>query len=304
MVRTLHTVCALCALLLAAGPAAAQSRAASLLRPLPPIEAARILNAPGVSPLRFAAPAALAAHQGWLFLADRASARILRYDPAQAALAALAEFSGTAAIVLAAGPDLSLYVADSGRRNVRQYAWDGRLQREFADERLLARPVAVLPGVGGELVVADGLYKHLVHFNAFGRAVRTTSVPGLDSISAAASGPQGAALLDRAAGRIVLLGSDGSMAEVEDSDMLRDPFALAFDRYGRLFVADAFNGSLVMFVRDAPPLVLQAGQLGVIAVSAIAIDRDLLYVADSVGSRIAVFQLAAPAAGAAGGKHD
>jgi hypothetical protein len=110
-------------------------------------------------------------------------------------------------------------------------------------------------------------------------------------------------VLDRAAQQVVILGAQGEVLEVIGENELVQPRALAVDRSGRVFVSDDVDQRIKVF-RGAQLLGTAGGdgngpgRFG--RIEAMAIDGNLLYVADSVNARVQVMLIAPPSMEAPG----
>ena len=249
--------------------------------------------------LTWLSPTAVAARANFVYVADSGRRQIFRYDLAQQKMRPYADFAGGAVTAMALGPDLSLFVADSGARQVLHFSFDGRLLQKFGNDPQLARPVAVLVDeFGGSVWVADSLYSHVVVFNSLGRVLSVLRSSLARNIQAMALGPDGLYLLDRLAGQVVVIGRDGGDRYTLGQGTLRLPGAIAVDRFNRVFVSDDFDNTLKVYERGQ--LVSSVGGSGATLnsfnqIASLWIDQNRLYVVDRLNARIQTFQVASPA---------
>lgn len=255
--------------------------------------------------INFLAPIAVAASGGIVYIADAGRRQIFRYDAAQLALTAFADAGNSGVAGIAAGADLSLFVADADARRVRHFSWDGRALPKLSSDIDLGRPVAVVPDeAGGRVLVADSLYNRVAVFSGLGHLLSVLKPDVTRSIYAMARGPDGMYLVDRIERQVAVLGMDGRDRYAFGADALKMPAAIAVDRFNRVFVADQFDDTLKIFAGGK--LVATAGGSGNAPgsfhrVTSLAIDRDILYAADSGNSRIQMFRILPPKEE---GKHD
>lgn len=298
--------------LLVCAAAAIADSARPLLTPGQPLTGAR-LNASQAgmfgAPARpagyqsFLAPTAVAARNNIVFVVDSGLRQILRYDPTQLAMTRFTDYAGTVSGMVIA-PDMSLYVIDAGSRKVLHFAWDGKLLPAFGHDNAISRPVAIaLDESTGQLFVADSLYNHVVGFNSLGRALTPLKSLETRSIESMARGPDGLYLVDRLSRQVVVMGMDGVDRYTLGGDTLKDPQAIAVDRYNRVFVSDGFDNTIKVYERGE--LAATIGGSGNVPASFnritfLSLDRNLLYVADSLNARIQTFHVAPPAERARG----
>lgn len=252
----------------------------------------------GAAYLSFLSPTMVAARNNLVYIVDAGHRQIFRYDAAQMAMSRFADYAAVAVAGIVPAPDMSLYVVDTGARQVLHFSHDGRPLRSFGSEQALARPVAVvLDEPTGQLLVADSLYNHVVVFNSLGRALGTLKSDESRSIEAMARGPDGLYLVDRLSRQIVVMGMDGLDRYAFGAGSLKDPQAIAVDRYNRVFVSDGFDNTLKVFQRGQ--LVATVGGAGASPVrfnriTCLWLDHTTLYVADSLHNRIQTFHVAPP----------
>jgi hypothetical protein len=241
-------------------------------------------------------PAALAARANILYLADSGRRFIYRYDVGPRRLTALIPYAPGGAANIALAPDFSLYVAEPGGA-LLQYSIDGRLLRRFGQGlRELGHPVAiVVDEAGARLAVADSLYRHVVVFSNLGQVLSVYQPDEAQSVEGMVRGPDGLYLLDRLGRRVVVLGWDGVVRYTLGEGELRLPGALAVDRFNRVFVSDSADHSIKIFVDG-----LLAGSYGSERgpgfgqVTAMTVDSNQLYVADSLNPQVQTLHIAPP----------
>lgn len=264
----------------------------------------RPFAAPATGPrLAFVQPVGVAARGDMLLVADAGARTLWRLDRTRDAMAAFAPFSGAGAqgASMHIGADFHVWVALPAEHMVVQYDPSGRVVSRWRDEVLISRPVAVaVPEERGVVLIGDGASTEVVAFDPLGRAMRKLGsgrVHALQSIAAMESGPRGLYVLDRLAQQVVVLGPAGQVVEVVGENHLVQPRAMAVDRAGRVFVADdadqlikVFRGTSLLGAlggRGRGP-----GRFG--RIEAMAVDGNLLYVADSLNARVQVLMVAPP----------
>jgi hypothetical protein len=252
--------------------------------------------------LSFVMPVGIAARGDVLLVADAGARTIWRLERSRDAMAAFAPFTGGSleqGASLQLGNDLSAWVALPAEHMVVQYDARGREVRRWRDEANAPRPVAVaVPESRSEVLVGDGAGAQVLVFDPLGRTVRQLAGgrgSPLQSVAAMVLGPRGLYVLDRVAQQVVVLGARGEVIEVVGEHELIQPRALAVDQSGRVFVGDDADQRIKVF-RGAQLLATAGGagngptQLG--RIEALAVDGNMLYVADSRNARIQVMLVA------------
>ena len=261
--------------------------------------------APAAGPrLNFVQPVGVAAQGEVLMVADAGARTLWRVERGRDAMASFAPFIGSGpeqGASLQMGSDFSTWVALPAEHKVVQYDARGRVQREWHDEANAARPVVVaVPEDRSELLVADGATAQIVRFNPLGRTLGVlANARGhmLQSIAAMCFGPRGLYVLDRLAQQVVVLGAKGEVIEIVGENQLVQPRAMAVDRSGRIFVADDVDQRIKVF-RGAKLLGAAGGAGGGPGrfgrIESLAVEGNMLYVADSVNARVQVLLVAPP----------
>jgi DNA-binding beta-propeller fold protein YncE len=148
------------------------------------------------------------------------------------------------------------------------------------------------------VLVADAATARIVVFDPLGRARHVLGgnrPPSLQSIAAMAFGPRGLYVLDRLAQQVVVLDRAGVPVQVIGENQLVQPRAMAVDASGRVFVGDDLEQRIKVF-RDRRLLASVGGagngpgRFG--RIESMAIDGNLLYVADSLNARVQVMMIA------------
>jgi hypothetical protein len=265
-----------------------------------PFQAAR----PSGARINFIQPVGVAARNDVLLIADAGARTLWRMDRIRDALAPFATFTGSvpeAGASLQIGNDLSVWAALPAEHVVVQYDQRGRVLRRWADEFNAPRPVAVaVPEDRSVVLVGDAATARVVVFDPLGRpreVLGGTRATPLQSISAMAFGPRGLYVLDRIAQQVVVLDPRGQPVEVIGEHQLVQPRALAVDAGGRVFVSDEREQRIKVF-RGGKLLASVGGEGGGPArfgrIESMAIDGNLLYVADSQLARVQVLMVAPP----------
>ena len=274
--------------------------------------------APASSAALLEAPVALAvAPNGDLVIADRQSGQIFKTDASGNLLASAAyfdprglsstraprfvriDYTGNVCVSDAVNPRITIY--DSRLRPVSSLAppYDA-----------LNLPEGSISGLAfgsyGEFYMADQLNGRIYRFDASGRFIADFQSEGgsLTQLSR----PQGLACADldgaiyvceSGNSQIIVFDNLGAPIRTFGGSELREPVAVALDRQGRCFVADAAGDAVVVFNREGQFLDrIDAGRIGFAdfaAPSDVCISDSTLYIADPSHGRILHIRFAAPA---------
>ena len=263
-----------------------------------PIQGAR----PTGARINFVQPTGVAARGDVLLIADTGARTIWRADRPRDSLAPLAPFTGGVAdhgTSMQLGADFTAWVALPAQHAVVQYDLRGRQVRRWSDEFEAPRPVAVVvPEDRSEILVGDSATARVVVFDPLGRVQRVLggrNPPSLQSVAAMALGPRGLYVLDRIGQQVVVLDPRGLPVEVIGEQQLVQPRALAVDAYGRVFVSDDADQRIKVF--RGTELLASFGGAGngpnrFGRIESLAVDGNLLYVADSTNARVQVLMVA------------
>lgn len=266
---------------------------------------------PAVGPrMMFVQPVGVAVQGDVLLVADAGARMIWRLDRSRDSMASFAPFTGWSAeqgASMQLGNDFSLWVALAAEHAVAQYDVRGREVRRWRDDANAPRPVAVaVPENRSEIFVGDSATSQVVVFTPLGRSIRllrNERSPVLQSIAAMTLGPQGLYVVDRLAQQVILFNAKGAVVEVIGENQLVRPRAVAVDPSGRLFVSDDVDQQIKVF--RGTELLGTAGGFGggpnrFGRIEAMAVDGNLLYVADSLNARVQVMMVAPPSMEGAG----
>jgi sugar lactone lactonase YvrE len=259
-------------------------------QPLPPA-----FPRAGTTRLNLQVPVAVAARNDTVMIADMGLRQLLRLDRSRDVLVPLAAIPKDIGQSLYAAADGSAWLAEPSTGLVRQIDRNGRALRTFRDERFAASPVAVVvpPRGGNDVFVADAALAHIAVFNTFGRVFRRFGQGLLNSVVAMTDGPLGLYVVDRAAQLVRIFDLDGTERTSLGEAILALPKSIAVDAAGRVFVADEADGAIHVFIDNDPVAKFTGtGAARLMRIDAIAVDGNLLYVADSVSSRVQILLIA------------
>ncbi|GAB3651629.1 NHL repeat-containing protein [Ramlibacter alkalitolerans] len=252
--------------------------------------------------IMFVQPTGVAARGDVLLVADSGARTIWRADRPRDSVAPLTAFTGGVAdhgTSMQLGADFMAWVALPAQHAVVQYDLRGRQVRRWSDEFEAPRPVAVaVPEDRSEILVGDSATSRIVVFDPLGRVQRILGgrrPAALQSVAAMALGPRGLYVLDRLGQQVVVLDRAGVAVEVIGEQHLVQPRALAVDASGRVFVSDDADQRIKVFRGEQ--LLASVGGAGngpnrFGRIESLAVDGNLLYVADSTNARVQVLMVA------------
>lgn len=249
---------------------------------------------------RFLHPAAAALYGNDIYIVDSGAGVAYRFDITMNAMTPVKGVPAQPTTRVLVGGDYSLFVLDARNRRVLRYARNGALLAIYADDLNLARPVDIaFDETRNVLLVADGVYNHLVAFHPLGRAsyavpLRASERDRVHSVGGVAAGADAWYVSDPACRCIVRAAPDGAVLATFGHQQIGMPGALAVDRYGRVYVADRLDNSLKLFVGDRLVRTIAAPALGVRQVSDLRIAGESLVIADALGLRAVLLRLTRP----------
>lgn len=239
-------------------------------------------------------PTAIALRGNDLLIVDSGAARIWRADLALNTLSAIAGAPATLNTRVALGPDLSAWVLDGASRQVLRFSRDGRLLQSYRLANAVLSPVAfVLADSGATVLVADDVQRQWVEYRSpggFATPVRPTSagrnrILGVDGLALHADTLY---VLDRSAAVVHVVRRGGQVLTHLGEGDLKQPTALAADRFGRVFVLDAQDRAVKRLSPGQPVQIFDAVQLGVQQIGGIAVDEQFLAIADRLTGQIVI----------------
>lgn len=247
----------------------------------------------------FIFPTAVAAVGNDVYVVDSGRNAVYRYDLTLDAMVQLRGVPSMPGTQLHAMSDHSIYAIDPMSRRVLHFTRQGQLLQTLGDENL-GRPVDVtVDQARGLVLVADGLYNQIVVFHLLGRASFPVIPRGdgdkrLLSIGAIAAGGRGIYVTDPLCRCAGLVSPAGGFLTTFGHNLLKQPGAIAVDRYERVFVVDKFDNTVKVFLRGALIADLPAAAMGVRQINDIWINEGWIELADGQGARVEIGRIALP----------
>ena len=253
-----------------------------------------VLAPPTPQRLNFQLPVGVALRGEQMLIADAGWRQLFRLERSRDVMLPLGPYatalSADHATSLQLGSDGSAWLVEPAAGRVLQLDAAGRVRRTLRDERFASRPIAVVASEApGDIYVADSTDARIVVFEPFGRVIRRFGENKLQSVAAMVGGPLGLYVVDRLAQQVVVFGFDGSVRQSFGEGVLVQPRAIAVDAAGRVFVGDDADQTIRVFL-DGEHIANAGGQGSAPGrfgrIDALAVDGNLLAVADSVNARV------------------
>lgn len=252
-------------------------------------------------------PTAIAVRGDYLYIVDVGLNEVLRYNRVSQRIERLIELSGLVTSDVAdiyVTPDLRIYIADTYGSRVLGFDDRGKKKVEFKNKLNLVRPVAITEEESsGHILVADGEFDHVLSFTPQGELLSAAGGRGNEpgkflSITTMVRSADTYYVGARVGQRIQALTANGDYLYSFPQDTVVFPTAMAADDEFRLFVGDYMDNTIKVYERGR--FLTSMGGNGVgpgsfKRVTDLWVDNDLLYVVDSLNSRIQVLKIA-PAA--------
>jgi hypothetical protein len=243
--------------------------------------------------VKLMAPTALALRGNDLLIVDSAAGRVWRADLGLNTLTPIAGAPATPATAVAIGPDLSAWVLDGVTRQVLRFSREGRLMQTWRGGTVSPSPAAMVLADGGTtLLVADDSLRQWFEVRPAGAFAtpmpQDAAVRGVDGI---AVGGDSVFVLDRLGGLVHVLRRDGRRIGQLGEGELKQPVAIAADRFSRVFVLDAQDRAVKLLAAGRPAQVLDAAALRVQQIGGFALDERLLAVSDRLTGQVVIHVL-------------
>ena len=246
----------------------------------------------------FIAPSALAVRGADLYIADSGSRKLYRVDTITQNMSLMPGIEVLPWTQIQVGFDQSLYVLDSKRQTILHFTRGMQPLPTLGNLGVghVSLKSFVLDAHLGQVVASDSISRRLVIFSPLGGPplLVDTSANGFRAMGALATDGRIIYALDDACFCIAVMDDTGRFSEWIGEGVLTQPRALAADRHGHIFVADNFDRTLRIFIRGTLYASYTAQMLGLIEISALAVDEDVIYIADAAGARVISMRIQTP----------
>lgn len=248
-------------------------------------------------------PVALATRNTDLYIADSGSRRIYKFDLSTQILSVVPDEIARPWTQIQVGADRSLFVLDKIRANIRVHS-PGQSVRIIGDPSITGSLDGFVVGSpDGRIIATDKLSQRLIMFSPLG-SLNGLGLPGwplhspadknLSALGSLANVGRNLYAIDSLCRCVVEFDDTGRVnAHIGQGELLQ-PQALAADQFGHLFVADAADRTLKVFLHGKLFTRYTVHALRANEISALAVDGSMLYLADGAGSRVLTFRIQTP----------
>lgn len=256
-------------------------------------------------------PVALAARSTDLYIADSGSRRIYKFDLLTQMLSIVPGETARPWTQIQVGSDRSLFVLDKIRAIIQVHS-PGQPVRVIGDPSITGSLDGFVVGSpDGRIIATDKLSQRLIMFSPLG-GLNGLGSPGwplhspadknLSALGSLANAGRNLYAIDSLCRCVVAFDDTGRVnARIGQGELLQ-PQALAADQFGHLFVADAADRTLKVFLHGKLFTRYTVHALRANEISALAVDGSMLYLADGAGSRVLTFRIQTPMSTQSGSK--
>lgn len=257
----------------------------------------------GISEHTFKRPVAVAARSEYVYVVDEGLDQVLRYDQASGRVTELLDLKSAVTGEVAdiyVDKDFSFYITDTDGGRVLRYDRNGRLVTVYEDRFNLTKPVSVHLLQGGDVVIADGHFDHILQFTSTGQLIaayggRGSEVAQFTNITSMALGPDGFYVGARVGRKVQVLSMSGQYNYSFGEGDVIFPAAIVVDSTNKAYVADHMDHQIKVF--DRGRLIATIGRAGsapgqFMRVTDMWLDDTFLYIVDSLNGRVQVARLA------------
>lgn len=260
----------------------------------------------GSKPRHVGMPSAMAVKGDTVYVVDEITNMLLKLNlKAQTVwpFLDLAQSFGGAVGGIHVTSDGDMYLSDRVSGQVIRYAQDGQQKQIYRAPGNLKQPGNVFVNEeNGHLMVLDEMFCRILIFNKFAEPVYVLGGRGETKghfvlPTSFYVGGNHVYVTDAVGLQVQRLNLFGESEQVFGLNSLFNPSAVVSDAYGRVYVADATDDYIKIFVNGR--LVAKYGGRGTEQgkfreIRALAVDGDRLYVAEAINRRIQVFKIAPP----------
>ena len=246
----------------------------------------------------FVYPAFLAVHGQDFFIADSGARKIYRYDLELQVLSVVPGIGASVRTRLQVGQDQTLFVLDTGDSTVLHFSRGGQLLDSYSDPRGDSKlEEFIIRGQRDQILAIDRKNKGLVEVDSGWVRVPLSSADAGTPMKFGAlanAGDSDIFAIESSCSCIVVLDEDGKIRQQIGVGVLIQPYSVAADRQGYIFVAGAANQKLWVFLYGKQIASYEARKLHVNEISAMAVDEGVLYIADGPGGQVVSFHVRPP----------
>lgn len=247
--------------------------------------------------LPFVYPVSLAVRGSDFFIADSGAHKIYRFDQEQEILSVVPRISASTRTRLQIGLDQTLFVLDAGGSSVLHFDRAGQLLESYSDPQDVAiLEEFVVRAHSGQVLAIDRKSRKLIAVDSGWLKFPPTSTDEDTAMQLGVMASMGGEIyaIDKSCSCVAVLDEEGKVRERIGQGILAQPYSLAADQSGYLFVADAPSRKLWVYLRNKWVASYEARKLHVNEISAMAADEGVLYIADGPGGQVVSFRIRPP----------
>lgn len=242
-------------------------------------------------------PVFLAARAPDFYIADSGAHKIYRYDLDQQILSVVPDIGASMRTRLQIGLDQTLFVLAAGESTILRIDRAGKLLDSLSDPQDAARlEEFIVKENSGQILATDRASRELVEISP-GRSpyfLSATSKAAAEQLGALTGIGGDIYAIDKKCSCIVVLDEWGKVRDYIGQGTMAQPSSVAVDRSGYLFVADASNKKLRIYLNGSQIAVYEARKLHVEDISAMVVDEGTLYIADGPGGKVVSLYIRPP----------
>lgn len=242
-------------------------------------------------------PAVLAVRAPDFYIADSGAHKIYRYDPDQQIISVVPDISASIRTRLQIGLDQTLFVLAAGESTILRFDRAGKLLDSFSDPLDTARlGEFIVKENSGQILATDHASRGLVTIGPGRAPLLLSAASEGDAAQLGALAGTGGDIyaIDKKCSCIAVLDEWGKVRDYIGQGTMAQPSSVAVDRYGYLFVADASNKKLWVYLHGRQIAAYEARKLHVDDISAMAVDEGTLYIADGPGGKVVSLYIRPP----------
>jgi DNA-binding beta-propeller fold protein YncE len=257
----------------------------------------------------FTTPNLISGSGNFVYFTERGNNQVFRYNTGSEQITLfnkVATYVTSNIDCLVVRHDLGFFVCDQSVGKVFSFDARGELLTSYASFSNLAQPLGVATSpASNNLLIADGLFDHVIIFTRLGTPIRSFGSRGVEhneslNIRDMAHSETEVYILDRLNKYIKVFDYDGELIRSFSRNEVTIPTAIAVDYLERVYVADEFDDTIKIYQQNK--LIETIGGTGAAdglfrGITDLFTAGPYLYVVDSNNNRIQVYVINASRAG-------
>lgn len=246
-------------------------------------------------------PNLISGYGNYVFFTERGSNQVFRYNLGTEQITAFNNITSHLRgniDCLEVRHDLGFYLCDQSANQVVLFNASGTYLTNYANFSNLAQPLGIAASpTSSNILIADGLFDHIIIFTMQGTAIRSFGSRGLENdqslnIRDMAHSETEIYILDRVNKYIKVFNYNGDLVRSVSRNEVTIPSAIAVDYLERIYVADEYDDTIKIYQQNT--LIDTIGGTGTRdglfrGITDLYTNGPYLYVVDSNNNRIQVF---------------